>query len=135
MIKVASIPDRLGQLLHNHLLTAFNPAGRRARTRYLMTTRVTESFQSLAVRKSAFATRANLTVRAQYILVNAANGNQLTTGQSSITVSYNILDSDFATLMGEKGARSRAVRELSEDIRIKLGVFFAIRQGKEKDGG
>lgn len=131
-IKVTPIADRIGQQLHNYLLTALNPAGRPARPRYVMTTRVKESSQSLAVRKSAFATRANLTVRADYNLVDAVNGQQLTSGQSSITVSYNILDSDFATLMVEKDARSRAVRELSEDIRVRLGVFFAGRRGKEK---
>ena len=52
--------------------------------------------------------------------------------KSSITVSYNILDSEFATLMAEKDARARAIREISEDIRIRLSVFLASRQGQDK---
>ncbi len=131
-IKVATIPDRIGQQLHNYLLTALNPRGHPRRPRYLVQTRVDESTSSLAVRKTAFATRANLTVNANYNLTTPADGKSLFSAKSSITVSYNILDSEFATLMAEKDARARAVREVSEDIRIRLSVFLASRQGQEK---
>lgn len=132
MIKVEPIPDRIGQQLHNHLLTALNPRGPSRRPRYILQTQVEESTSSLAVRKSAFATRANLTVKANYSLTTPAGGKTLFSAKSSITVSYNILDSEFATLMAERDARARAVREVSEDIRIRLGVFLARRQGKDK---
>ena len=97
-----------------------------------MKTRVTENLSSLGVRKTAFATRANLRMQATYYLTSAATGKNVFDGDSTITVSYNILDSEFATLMAEKDARERAVRELSEDIRIRLGVFFSnpAAQGK-----
>ncbi len=132
MIKVEAIPDRVGQQLHNHLLTTLNPRGRPRKTRYILKTRVKETTASLAVRKSAFATRANLTVKADYNLTTPAGGKTLFSASSSITVSYNILDSEFATLMAEKDARARAIREISEDIRIRLGAFLARRQDQEK---
>ncbi|MFQ5765496.1 MAG: LPS assembly lipoprotein LptE [Rhodospirillales bacterium] len=128
-IRVDPIPDRIGQQLHNRLLTALNPKGRAAKPRYVMTTRVTESSTSLAVRKSAFATRANLVVKAEFSLSEADGGKPLLSADSSITVSYNILDSEFATLMAVKDARTRAVREIGEDIRLRLGAFFASRRG------
>lgn len=124
-IKVEPIADRVGQQLHNHLLTILNPDGRAEKPRYVMNTRLTESATSLGVRKTAFATRANLQVRAVYNLASATTGKNVFDGESTITVSYNILDSEFATLMAEKDAQARAVRELSEDIRIRLGVFFS----------
>ena len=86
---------------------------------------ITESVATLGVRKTAFATRANLTVKAQYRLVSLAGGETLVSGDNSITVSYNILDSEYATQAAEKDARARAVRELSEEIRTRLGVYFA----------
>ncbi|MBI2978621.1 MAG: hypothetical protein HYY38_07355 [Rhodospirillales bacterium] len=131
-IKIEPIPDRIGQQLHNHLLTILNPDGRPEKARYVMKTQVTENLSALGVRKTAFATRANLQMRAVYNLTSAATGKNLFSGDSTITVSYNILDSEFATLMAEKDARERAVRELSEDIRIRLGVFFSnlAAQGK-----
>ncbi len=123
-IRIEPIKDRIGQMLHNHLLTALNQKGRPARPQYVMKTRVSESAASLAVRKSAFATRANLKVTANFNLIGAADRKPLFSGESTITVSYNILDSDFATLSAEKDARARAVREISEDIRARLGIYF-----------
>ena len=125
LIKVEPIKDRIGQLLRNHLRTAFNPKPRTQKPRYLLKTRVTESTSSLAVRKSAFATRANLKVTANFELLNAATAKPIFSAKRSITVSYNILDSEYATLAAEKDARIRAVRELSEDIRLQLGVYFS----------
>ena len=125
LIKVEPIKDRIGQLLRNHLRTAFNPKPRTQKPRYLLKTKVTQSTSSLAVRKSAFATRANLTVTANFHLLNAATAKPLFSATRSITVSYNILDSEYATLAAEKDARNRAVKELSEDIRIQLSVYFS----------
>ncbi len=127
-IKVESIPDRVGQLLHNRLLTALNPKGRPKNPLYVLTVKVHESSTSLAVRKSAFATRANLNVKAGFGLTTIKTGESLYSGASVITVSYNILDSEFATLAAEKDARSRAVREVSHGIRNQLGVYFSRAQ-------
>ncbi len=124
-IKVEPIPDRIGQILHNHLLTALNPRGRPLKPVYILNTKLTEGSTSLAVRKSAFATRANLSVSANFNLVSTLNGKSLYSGTSKITVSYNILDSEFATLAAQKDARSRAVREISHGIRNQLGVYFS----------
>lgn len=131
-VRIEPIPDRIGQMLQNHLLTALNPKGRPARPQYVMKTRVNESFTSLAVRKSAFATRANLRVTAYFSLLGEANGKALFSSKSTITVSYNILDSDFATLAAQKDARARAVREISEDIRARLGIYFARQQSENR---
>ena len=125
LIKVEPIPDRIGQQLRNHLLTALNPNKRTVKPRYILMTRINESAASLAVRKSALATRANLTITASFQLTDSGAGKTLFASSRSITVSYNILDSKFATLMAEKDARTRAVRELSNDIRTQLGVYFS----------
>jgi LPS-assembly lipoprotein len=123
-IRVEPIKDRIGQMLHNHLLTALNQKGRPGNPSYIMRTQVKEGAAFLAVRKSAFATRANLTVTARFNLIGAADRKSLFSDESRITVSYNILDSDFATLAARKDARARAVREISEDIRARLGIYF-----------
>lgn len=131
-IRIEPIKDRVGQQLHNHLLTALNPDGRPVRPRYTMRTNIFESTTSLAVRKSAFATRANLQVRANYAVTDVATGKNIFDGESAITVSYNILDSEYATLAAEKDARARAVRELAEDMRIRLGIFFSSQYAQGK---
>ena len=125
LIKVEPIKDRIGQMLRNHLRTTLNPKTRPKKPLYLLKTDVSEGTASLAVRKSAFATRANLKVMASFQLLNAATGKIMHRASRSITVSYNILDSEYATLAAEKDARIRAVRELSEEIRTQLGVYFS----------
>ncbi|NQV84502.1 MAG: hypothetical protein HQ494_11850 [Rhodospirillales bacterium] len=124
-IKVEPIADRVGQLLHNRLLTALNPKGLHQKPLYVLSTKLNETSASLAVKKSAFATRANLTVKANFHLVRTLDGKTLYSGESSITVSYNILDSEFATLVATKDARFRAVREVSHGISTQLGVYFS----------
>lgn len=125
LINILPIPDRIGQQLRNHLLTALNPKKRSVRSQYIMKTKVNESISSLAVKKSAFATRANLILTANFSLADSAGGKIFFSSSRSITVSFNILDSEFATLMAKKNARQRAVRELSEDIRTQIGVYFS----------
>ena len=124
-IRVKPIQDRIGQQLHNHLLSFLNPGGRPSKPRYTLEADISESIASLGVRKSAFATRANLTLRVGYRLSRITGGETVLAGNEAIIVSYNILDSDFATLMAEKNARSRAVRELAQVIRTRLAVHFA----------
>jgi len=124
-IKINPIKDRLGQQLHNYLLTALNPRGAPGNPLYLLEVLLTESKASLAVRKSAFATRANLQVTASFRLIPTKKGRPVFSGNSAITVSYNILNSDFATLSAEKDARNRAVREIAEDIRIQLAAYLS----------
>ncbi len=124
-IKIKPIKDRVGQQLHNQLLTSLNTKGAPGNPLYLLDIQTSKGQSSLAVRKSAFATRANLTVTASFRLIPTKKEGVGFSGTSAITVSYNILNSDFATLSAEKDARKRAVREIAEDIRIQLGAHFA----------
>ncbi|MEK9723917.1 MAG: LPS assembly lipoprotein LptE [Rhodospirillaceae bacterium] len=123
-IHISPIKDRVGQQLRNELRWRLHATGRSQVAKYTLSTELKESTASLAVRKSAFSTRANLTMTAAYRLVDAASGERIYSASDTVTVSYNILDSEFATLMAERDARERAVRSLSEDIRIRLGVYF-----------
>lgn len=132
-IRVKPIQDRIGQQLHNRLLSLLNPDGRPKKPRYFLVATVSESIASLGVRKSAFATRANLTLRVSYQLSPISGGETILSGNEAIIVSYNILDSDFATLMAEKNARARAVGELAQAIRTRLAAQFVHSPKDNKD--
>ena len=124
-IRILPIKDRLGQQLRNRLLTALNSGGIPGNPSYILKTIATETTASLALRKSAFATRANLKVSTSFHLYSTIGNEEIYSGSSAITVSYNILDSDFATLSAEKDARKRAVRDVAEDMRLQLGAHFS----------
>ncbi len=127
-IKIKPIADRLGQQLRNNLLDLLNPRGRPANPRYLLTVGIDQSTQRLAIEKDAFATRANLRLLAKFSLQEPDNPEIVLSGKILVVSSYNILDSEFATLMAEKDAKTRAAREIAHDIRTRLAAFF-VRQG------
>ncbi len=132
-IQIIPIKDRVGQNLHNQLLDLLNPAGRPAKPDYVLRIKLIESKKSFAVRKSAFATRANLRINAKFRLNVVKKGIEdmggtVFSGTSTGISSYNILDSSFATVMAEKNARKLAVRGIAQDIRTRLAVFIAQRQ-------
>lgn len=124
---ILPIADRTGQQLRNDLLDRINPFGRPRDPLYALNVKILETKQELAVQKTELATRANLHITAEFTLrAKSGAGKTLFTGKSRITVSYNILAADFATLMAERGARRRAVRVIGADITDRLAAYFRL---------
>ena len=123
-IQIAPIKDRIGQMLSNELKHLLNPLREPVNPKYRLIAILSESTYSLAVKKTALATRANLTVSSTHKLVDTQSRVTITSGTNSITVSYNIYSSHYATLSAEKDAKKRAVKELAQDIRLQMGAFF-----------
>ena len=123
-IEVGIIKDRQGQQLRNFLLDRINPGGTPQSPNYTLTVRLTSQKQLLALKKSALSTRSNLNFVAVFNLKgkNRYLGKNFS-GTSKITVSYNILNSHFATLIAEENARTRAAKELSADISNRIAAF------------
>ena len=123
-IEVGIIKDRQGQQLRNFLLDRINPGGTPQSPNYTLTVALTSGKQFLALRKTQFSTRANLNFVAVFDLKgkNQYLGKTFS-GTSKITVSYNIVNSHFATLAAEKNARTRAVKVLSADISTRIAAF------------
>ena len=124
-VHIAPMPDRVGQELHNLLRDRINPKGQPLAPIYNLQVQVSSVIEELGIRKDRTATRANLTVFANFTLTEAATNRQLLTGRSRAFSSYNILESQFATLFSEQDAGGRALREISDDIRNRLAVYFA----------
>lgn len=123
-IEIGSIRDRAGQQFRSRLLYLLQPRGTAGSPAYHLGVSLTESSSSLGVQKTSLATRANLVVTAGISLASLGGGEALYTATDQVSVSYNILNSEFATLMAEKDARNRAINALSENIRIRLGAYF-----------
>ena len=123
-VRVAPIKNRIGQLLSNELKHLLNPLRTPINPKYDLITTLTQSTRSLAVKKTALATRANLLINSSHHLVDIQSQQVLTSATNSITVSYNIYSSQYATLSAEKDATKRATKELAQDIRLQIGIFF-----------
>jgi LPS-assembly lipoprotein len=135
-IEIKQIDSRIGQQLRNNLLSRLSPKGSSGQPLYSLSINISESISSLGVKKSAVVTRGNLRVSAQYTMVklhfNEENtdptGVDLTTSLTNGTVlatsSYDIPQAQYAALAALKDARTRAVKELADDIRTRLAVYF-----------
>lgn len=136
LIDIEQINDRIGQQLRNNLLSRLNPKGPADKPLYVLSIKVTESITSLGVKKSAVVTRGNLRVSANYSLTSLPGAaikadelegdgrSSLTSGTVLSTSSYDIPQAQYAVLAALKDARSRAVKEIADDIRTRLAVYF-----------
>ena len=124
-VRILPLPDRIGQKVHNLLRDRLNPQGQPLRPDFLLEVRLSEVLDELGIRKDETATRANLTVIADFVLRDARTNVELFKGRSRAINSYNILESPFATLFSESDARDRGLREISDEIRDRLAAYFA----------
>ncbi|MBK8909329.1 MAG: hypothetical protein IPM60_16085 [Rhodospirillales bacterium] len=125
-IKVAVIADRSGQQMRNALMDLLTPRGVPATPRYLLEVDLDEVISEVAVERTGLATRANLSVEAQFKLVDNRSGVVVLSDRSFATSSYNLLDTaQFSTLTSENDARRRTIDRIAREIRTRLGVHFA----------
>ncbi|MCG8696166.1 MAG: LPS assembly lipoprotein LptE [Minwuiales bacterium] len=124
---VAPIPDRIGQQVRNNLLDRLNPAGIPDRPLYTLQIALSADKEGLAIRQDETVTRFNLTLQAEFALVDRAQGKPVFRGKTRSIAAYNVVESPFATLIAEQDAEARAAREISEEIRNQVALYFASR--------
>jgi LPS-assembly lipoprotein len=122
--KINLIEDRIGQQLRNTLVEEFAPGGASQSPRYLLDVKLQESKSTLAIRVDETTSRAVLEIQAAFTLRRANDGQVLYDGLSRATTSYNVVNSDFATVNAEADARKRAIRVLGDDIKLRLASYF-----------
>ena len=129
-VKIQVIADRIGQQTHNYLLDRLNRKGRPAKPLYLLEIRLTVTKSKLGVERDETATRAKLVLVADLQLSDINTKEVLLTRSARSSNSYNIVDSAVATRSAEADATDRAAREVSEDIRVMLSLYFRRRAGE-----
>ena len=127
-IRIAPLADRIGQQMHNLLRDRLNPYGQPRDPVYRLDVAISEARQELGIRKDETATRANLILSASFTLRELESDRVLLQGRTSSVNSFNILTNQFATGFSESNARGRALRELSDNIRVRLGIYFSVDQ-------
>ncbi|MBI1210263.1 MAG: hypothetical protein GC190_02270 [Alphaproteobacteria bacterium] len=129
-VLVEPIQGRQGVHLRNQLMDAFTPGGTPSNAAYRLSIRLEEQKEGLAIQQDTRITRYNYNLTAKYELKDAVSGRILDHGISRAIAPYNVVDSQFATLSAERDAQERAAREVGEDIRIRLGLYFEQRFNK-----
>jgi LPS-assembly lipoprotein len=127
--RVEPIADRIGQELRNDLLDRLTPRGAPGRPRYRLEVQLSERRDGLGIQRDDSVSFARVTLTAQFTLRDAGSGQTMTQGLSRWSNSFTVNRSQFATLSAEADARSRAAREIGDDIARQLAMFFSGRPG------
>ncbi|MBM3558418.1 MAG: hypothetical protein FJX53_00660 [Alphaproteobacteria bacterium] len=130
-VAIATIPERVGQVLRNALLDRVAPYGEADAPRWLLRVGVDEQRSSYGVQKDATSTRASLRLGARFSLVERSSGQTVLSGTSMSINSFNVLRESFATAAAETDARQRGARELAEDITTRVAAFIAAVRARD----
>jgi LPS-assembly lipoprotein len=126
--KVATISDRVGQLVRNALVDRINPGGEPDQPRYVVVVTLRETIEQVLQSRDTFSTASNLRIDAAWEIRDTV-GNVLGKGFGRTVNRYNTVQSQYATLEAQADARQRGARELAEEIRAKLAVWYSARRG------
>jgi LPS-assembly lipoprotein len=129
-VKIATISERSGQMLRNELLDRLNYRGEPSQPLYELRVTLKEEEREVLVRSDQVATAVDMTLTARYELVNLGTRQTENTATPRAIMRYNVLASPYATLSSADDARRRAAKQLADDIRTRLGVYFTSAKGK-----
>ena len=125
-IYVEPVPNRVGYELRDRLIDLLDSKGDPTGARYKLKIDLTVDTSAVALQSDSTITRYNYLLKADYTLYDAAR-NVITQGHESTLSAYNVVGSPYASLVDQQDAEKRGAYDLSERIRLNLGVFFAKR--------
>ncbi len=120
-VNIRPIAERRGMVLRQQLSEKLHPSGSSS-NRYDLQVTLSSATQELGVRQDSTTSRANLILTANYTLWDGVT--RVTRNRVRSVVSYNILDDQYATIASERNAEERALRQISDEIRTRLAVYF-----------
>lgn len=120
---------RIGHVLRNALIDRFTAGAGAQPRRYDLVVNIRQSSAPLAVQTTGTVTRSTLTLDAVFTLHDAASGDALYRATRRAQGSYDVVESEYATLAARRQTAERAAGELSHAIFHALALFFAGRAG------
>lgn len=123
-VRVAPIPDRIGQILRNELIDRLNPSGEPADPRYSLEVRLAIAKLELGIRKDETATRTSMQFRSTFRLRDSGSGAIVYSSRAATVTSHNIVESEYATIASERAARRRGLILIADSITLRLAGYF-----------
>ena len=126
-IKVDPIPERIGQKLAWALRESFNPTGIATPQRYRLRTLLTTARADLGIQSTGLGSRGKFDASANFTLLDIKTGAPLVAATSHVSESFDILANEYASVVAEDDARTRAIEELRRDMVTRLTLFLQRR--------
>src|SRR6266851_1307638 len=126
-IKVDPIPERIGQRLAWALRESFNPTGVATPQHYRLRTLLTTARADLGIQSTGLGSSGKFDATAALTLLDIKTGTPLLATASHASESFDIVANEYASVVAEDDARTRAVEELRRDIVTRLTLFLQRR--------
>jgi len=126
-IKVAPIPERIGQRLEIALRNSLNPSGEPTPPRYQLSTTLLAVLGNLGIQSQGLATLGQIDAYATYTLIDLQNHVTLLSNTIHVANSFDLNPNEYSTIVGEDDARNRTVAELDQEIVTRLTLFMQRR--------
>jgi LPS-assembly lipoprotein len=127
-IYVATISDRVGQRVRNELLDRLTPKGVPLNSAYRLEVNLTAARPPTALSSADLATRRNFSLNAQFTLTGADGKKALTKGRYRALASYDVVDSEYATLAAVEYAEGLAAVQVADAIFTRLSLYFTSKR-------
>ncbi len=124
-IQIAAIEDRIGREVRNNLIDRLTPFGAPDQPRYRLDVTLEQMTIPLAIQLDDRITRFNLTLMASFSLLDLDSGTAVYIDSVRAVGSYNVVESEYATVVSQQDAGDRAAREVSNEITALLVVYFS----------
>lgn len=134
-ITVAPIKDRMGQQLELALREALNPEGLAVKPRYRLEVVLIASRADLGIQRDATSVRGSVSASVSFYLVDIEAQKRIYTSRAQSVADFNILTDAYAAQVAEDDARTRTVRELSNEIRARLAIFVQQLHQEQRRAG
>lgn len=123
-IEVAQIGGYHGLQLRNQLNEKTSPTGVVDVPQFRLSVVLESSTEAVLIQSDNTATRQNLRMNASFTLIDLSSGETVFKGNSVSVGSYNVVNTEFATISAEDNATERAVQEIGVEIFDLLVVHF-----------
>ncbi len=125
-IDIAIIPNREGQYLRNALIDRFYQSGTPTSPRYnLKIPKIIENVSDFDITIDSEATRRQLKLRATMTLIDKKSGKKVLSRKLRAITSYNVLESEFSTIVTEQSARDAALNDLARQAVRHISLYFS----------
>ena len=120
---------RVGQILRNELIDRFTAGVGEQPQRYVLGVELEQRTSALQIQNTDTVTRLNLILIAKVRLFADGSGEAVYTANATATSSYDVVDSEYATLVAEQETARDAARDLSGTITALLALYFQRQAG------
>lgn len=129
-VRIASMgPGEIGMYMRESLLDNITGSVEPEHPTHVLFVSPQVAESSILVQSNAYVTRYNVAVSATYKLTDMATGQVVTEGQTRALSAYNVIQSEYATLVGKRDAERRAADTAAHDISMRVALYFSHNTG------